>query len=161
MKICKCFMKGTCKRSGILVIQYISWIQYLLCDFSFLELYSLLKGKQQHQYSTNQFHIPVKGTYFLCSFPTCVTCHRDKGTRSQWTYSGCNLVTIVRWQMGPGDLARLGSGSGRHVSSCNTCAGRYVLELCDSFVKNLGSVSLIECRWKIKLPESTKMKIYL
>ncbi len=48
--------------------------------------------------------------------------------------------------MGPGDLARLGSSSGRHVSSCNTCAGRYVLELCDSFVKNLGSVSLIECR---------------
>lgn len=66
-------------------------------------------------------------------FPTCVTYRRGKGTRRQWTYSGCNLVTIVRWQMGPGDLARLGSGSGRHISSCDTCAGRYVLQFCDSF----------------------------
>lgn len=93
------------------------------------------------------------------SFLTYVTCRRDKGTRREWTYSGCNLVTIVRWQMGPGDLARLGSGSGRHVSSCNTCTDRYVLEFSESHVMRSDLVTLIECRWTIKSPESRRMRI--
>ncbi len=162
MKICKCFMKGTCKCFGILVIQYISWIDSIYCAICHFWSFTAYWKENSNINILQRIFIYLLKAHICCVLsPPVSPVRRDKGTRRQWTYSGCNLVTIVRWQMGPGDLARLGSGSGRHVSSCNTCTGRYVLEFCDSFVKSLGSVTLTECRWKIKPPESTRMRIYI